>query len=82
MGAVVAFASRAREASSSGQGRVKLTFLDARGQPLYTGLPGPSQPFLNGFVVRTPDGKRVGVVSVAANVGAASWIVVLFDLER
>jgi Tol biopolymer transport system component len=62
-------------ASSAGQARNRITFMDRRGAMLFSELPRQNTNFANGFLAWAPDGKRVAVASVSANAQSQIWII-------
>jgi len=62
-------------ASSAGQARNRITFMDRHGAMMFPELPRQNTNFANGFLAWAPDGKRVAVASVSANAQSQIWII-------
>jgi len=62
-------------ASSAGQARNRITFMDRHGAMMFPELPRQNTNYGNGFLAWAPDGRRVAVASVSANAQSQIWII-------
>jgi hypothetical protein len=62
-------------ASSAGQARNRITFMDRHGAMMFPELPRQNTNYGNGILAWAPDGRRVAVASVSANAQSQIWII-------